>query len=260
MTHPAGVTIAIANGNREWLLPRSIASALQAVAVLRRREMAGEVLVLDDHSRDGSLALLRNLEARHYGDGLRVLAFADHGALGAARNQGLLNARFSYIAFLDTGNELLAENLPLFVRTLQETRAAAAYGNLLVRTASSRCAHSIISNESMQAKLFTENYVDACAVYDRGQLLDVGGYASDEHIAADHEQWMHLAASGRRVVFVPVTLGYCYLLPGSTNSADEELKPVRQEPVNRMFDPLRLRARLPMNTYHLRYHPEIGYL
>ena len=37
------------------------------------------MLVLDNHSRDGSLSLLRKLEALHYTDGLRVLAFADHG-------------------------------------------------------------------------------------------------------------------------------------------------------------------------------------
>ncbi|MGH7867193.1 MAG: glycosyltransferase family 2 protein, partial [Candidatus Dormibacteraceae bacterium] len=192
--------------------------------------------------------------------GLRVLAFADHGGRVATRNQGLVNARFPYILFLDAGNEVLPENLHLFVRTLQQTRAAAAYGNLLIRTMSSRCAHGVISNESMQPRLFKDNYVDGCAVFDRHQLLDVGGYAFDEDLQGDHELWMHLAANGRRSVFVPVVMGYYYLLPGSMGQVDDTSKPVNQNRVNRVFDPLRLRAALPMNTHHLRYHPEIGYL
>ena len=103
----------------------------------------------------------------------------------------------------------------LFLRTLQQTHAAAAYGNLLIRTVTSRCAHSVTSNESMQTKIFTANYIDGFAVFDRRQLLDVGGYEDDEHIPEDHELWMRLAANGRRCVFVPVVLGYYYLLPGS---------------------------------------------
>jgi glycosyltransferase involved in cell wall biosynthesis len=260
MTRRPGVTVAISNWNQEFLLPRSIASALEAVAALRDEGIAGEVLVLDNHSRDGSLSLLRKLETLHYADGLRVLAFADRGGLVAGRNQALLNGHFPYITFLDAGNELLPANLHLFVRTLQQTHAAAAYGNLLIRTVTSRCAHSVTSNESMQAKLITANHVDGFAVFDRLQLLDVGGYVDDERIQEDHELWMHLAANGRRSVFVPVVLGYYYLLPSSMGPANDKSKPMSQDPVNRVFDPFRLRAALPMNTHHLRYHPEIGYL
>ena len=140
--------------------------------------MPGEVLVIDDCSRDGSLTLLRQLEALHRADGLRVLAFAKNEGLAASRNQAILNARFTYIAFLDADNELIPANLPYFVRTLKETRAAAAYGTLLMRTVSSRTAFGVASNESVQPKLFEANYIDALAVFDRQQLLDVGGYST----------------------------------------------------------------------------------
>jgi len=260
MTYQAGVTIAIPNWNHEFLLPRSISSALQAVALLRAEGIRGEVVVIDDHSRDGSLALLRKLEALHYADGLRVVAFGVNGGLVASRNQGLLNGRFPYITFLDADNELIPENLLCFVRTLQQTNAAAAYGNLLIRSVSSPCAHNVISNESMQAKIFKGNYIDAFAVFDRLQILDVGGYQFDEHIQEDHELWMHLAANGRRIVFVPVVLGYYYLLPNSMCQVDDKSKPVGQSRVDRVFNQLRIRPSMEMNTQHLRYHPEIGYL
>jgi succinoglycan biosynthesis protein ExoO len=260
MTCQAGVTIAIPNWNHEFLLPRSISSALKAVALLRAEGIPGEVVVVDDHSRDGSLSLLRKLEALHYADGLRVVAFGANGGLVASRNQGLLNGRFSYIIFLDADNELIPENVLCFVRTLQQTKAAAAYGNLLVRSLTSRCAHNVISNESMQTKIFQGNYVDAFAVFDRLQILDVGGYHFDERIQEDHELWMHLAANGRRSVFVPVVLGYYYLLPNSMCQVDNKYNPVGRSRIERVFNQLRVRPAMGMNTQHLRYHPEIGYL
>ena len=63
MRSQAGVTIAIPNWNHEVLLPRSVLSALRTVAILREQGVPAEVLVIDDFSRDGSLTLLRQLEA-----------------------------------------------------------------------------------------------------------------------------------------------------------------------------------------------------
>jgi glycosyltransferase involved in cell wall biosynthesis len=262
----AGVTIAIPNWNHEVLLPRSISSALRAIAVLREQKVAGEVLVIDDCSRDGSLTLLRQLEALHRADGLRVLAFAKNEGLAASRNQAILNARFPYIAFLDADNELIPANLPYFVRTLKETRAAAAYGTLLMRTVSSRTAFGVASNESVQPKLFEANYIDALAVFDRQQLLDVGGYSTWRshkrgtcHGREDFELWLNLASNGRQIVFVPVVLGYYYVLPGSMIQTTETWETARNRIV-RAFDQLRIRSALPMNTACCRYHPDIGYL
>src|SRR5690348_3532366 len=96
-----GVTIAIPNWNHEVLLPRSILSALRAIALLREQGIAGEVLVIDDFSRDGSPTLLRQLEALYCRFNLRVLAFGANAGLAASRNQALTHARFRYVAFLD---------------------------------------------------------------------------------------------------------------------------------------------------------------
>ena len=73
MMAQAGVTIAIPNWNHEILLPRSIASALRAVDLLRNEGVPAEVLVIDDASRDGSQTLLRQLEALYSKAGLRCL-------------------------------------------------------------------------------------------------------------------------------------------------------------------------------------------
>src|SRR5262249_40222991 len=157
----AGVTIAIPNWNHEIVLPRSIASALRAVDRLRDEGIPAEVLVIDECSRDGSLTLLRQLEALYYKNGFRYLTFGITASLAARRNAALRHARYRYLAFLDADNELIPENLPLFVETLEQTRAAVAYGNLLVRSPTANHAHFVLSNESIQKRIFRYqgNYV-----------------------------------------------------------------------------------------------------
>jgi glycosyltransferase involved in cell wall biosynthesis len=258
MSEP-GVTIAIPNWNHELLLPRSVSSALRAIALLKEQGMPGEVIVIDDFSRDGSLTLLRQLEALYSRYNFRVLAFGANAGLAASRNQALAHARYRYIAFLDADNELIPENLPILLETLEQTRAAAAYGNLLVRSAASTCAHHVLSNESMQGRIFQGNYVDAFSVFDRLQLLDAGGYESTFHALEDLELWQHLASNGRRIVFVPVVLGYYYALPVSMGRDDAKDQAVGAR-ILRIFNQVGARPKLPINTNQLRYHPEIGYI
>ncbi|MCE9607990.1 MAG: glycosyltransferase family 2 protein [Planctomycetia bacterium] len=257
--NPAGVTIAIPNWNHELVLPRAIISALASAKILRERGTPCEILVIDDGSRDGSLTLLRQLEAIHYADGMRLLAFSDSRSLAEARNQALLNAQYRYVAFLDADNELVPENLPTLVRTLDDTSAAVAYGNLLYRTAASQCAFGVLSNEPVQGAIFEHNYIDSFSLVDRDQLLDVGGYNTTFNVMEDYEQWHHLVTNGRLIVFVPVVFGYYYVLPQSmSNNLDRyhEFAPR----FGRMYDQFKVRSRLAFNTKHLRYFPDIGYI
>jgi glycosyltransferase involved in cell wall biosynthesis len=226
---------------------------------LRISNVPGEVLVIDDGSRDGSPILLRQLEAMYYRNGLRVLSLADHGGFASCRNLALLNAGYRYVALLDANKELIPENLPSFLRALQDTEAAVVYGNVLVRTPASRCAMNLLSNESVQFKLFQGNYIDAFSLVDRCQLLDHGGYETSYQVLEDHEIWLHLAVNGRKIVFVPLAFGYHYVLPGSLTTKAGEKGTETVARTERTYDPFQARAHLPLNTNLLRFHPALGY-
>jgi glycosyltransferase involved in cell wall biosynthesis len=214
---------------------------------------------MDDCSRDGSLTLLRQLEARYYAHGMRVLAFASNAGLAASRNQALLHASYPYIAFLDADNELIPSSLPIMMQTLQQTGAAVAYGNLLVRFAGARCAHQVLSSESMQGKIFHANYIDAFSMVDRTQILDTGGYDAHCQTWEDYDLWLHLVTNGRRIVFVPIVLGYYYILPGSMAQDVDKWKAAKAR-INRIYNQLGVRPELAMKTTMARYHPEVGYV
>ncbi len=260
---PSGVTIAIPNWNHEYLLSRSIGSALRAVKDLRGHQVPAEVLVIDDHSRDGSLTLLRQLEALYFNDGLRVLALTRNCGLPVVRNYALLNSTYRYIAFMDADNEIVPENLYHFYRAIIQTRAAVVYGNLIWEGRDPDDT-SLISNESFQFRMFAKNYIDAFALVDRLQVLDAGGYLDNVEVRAyeDWELYLHLAASGRRIVFVPLVFGFYHAVPGSMieEANDNDGAQPTYAYMRRVFDQLDVRGRLTLNTRHLRYHPDIGYL
>lgn len=256
---PRGVTIAIPNWNHEFVLPRSVASALEAADALRARGVPAEVLVIDDASRDGSLVLLRQLEALYYDRGLRVLALRANGGLASARNLALLQATYRYVLFMDADNEVVPENLHHFFRAIEQTTAAAVYGNLMSHRRDSGLV-AVISNESFQDKMFRHNYVDAFALFDRVQLHDAGGYDQSLRTREDWELYLHLAASGRRIVFVPLVLGVYHDLPSSMIKETLASEAEQTARFRRVYDQLGVRDRVALNTRHLRYHPDVGYL
>lgn len=263
-TAPPGITIAVPNWNHEYVLPRSIRSALCAVAELRKHGVSAEILVVDDSSRDGSLTLLRQLEALYFEDGMRVLALPiNTGMPAAARNQALWNAMYRHITFLDADNELIPENLWHFYRSALQTRAAVVYGNL-IRIGQDPEDVGLVCNESFQDRIFVANYIDTFAVVDRMQLLDVGGYLDNPIILAreDWELYLHLAANGRRVIFVPMVMGNYYELQASLTKETNQVSVHGEQHayIRRVYNQFGLRPGNLLNTRHLRYHPDVGYI
>ncbi len=256
-----GITIAIPNWNHELFLPRSISSALIAVKQLRETGIGGEVLVVDDQSRDGSLALLRQLEALYFDEGLRVLALQTNGGVCRARNQALLHTRYRHVIVMDADNELVPENVIYFHRAMTDTGAAVVYGNLIAKNWPG-VTKQIISNESFQPRIFTENYIDNFSMVDRRQVLDlIGGYSPNPRMQArgDWDFFLSLAVNGAKLVFVPVVMGIYYRLPGSMLRESTAQNSDEHTIIYRTYDQVGIRQRMPLATRHLRYHPDVGY-
>ncbi len=254
---PTGVTIAIASWNHELLLPRAVASALAAVRALAAAAIPGELLILDDRSRDGSATLLRQLEALYYAQGLRLHLGAVRQGAGAQRNLALAQATYRYLVYLDGDNELTPEALPILHRAMVDTGAAMVYGNLIAYRPEGAL---LMNNESVQGRLFSEPYLDTCALWDRLQVADAGSFVAGEAVPEDMELILHLVASGRRLVFVPVVLGRHYQYRGSWMSMLAQENPGYVPQIQRVFDQLGWRREQPANSLFLRYHPDLGYM
>src|SRR5437899_9095852 len=102
-------------------------------AVAEARADGGEVLVVDNASRDRTPALLAELVLQH-GEALRVVREPRLG-LSAARNRGLAEARGEVVAYLDDDAIPRAGWLAALCRPYVDPRVACVGGRIRVRFA-----------------------------------------------------------------------------------------------------------------------------
>jgi glycosyltransferase involved in cell wall biosynthesis len=125
------VTIIIPCHNAERWLGETLESALAQTWTDR------EIILVNDGSRDGSLALARNFAGR----GVRVIDQPNQGA-SAARNHGLREARGEFIQFLDADDLLSPDKIAGQIELLRHrpagTLATCAWGRFQADPAAAR--------------------------------------------------------------------------------------------------------------------------
>jgi glycosyltransferase involved in cell wall biosynthesis len=261
-----GVTIFVPNWNHRTYLPRSLRSALDAIGRLQEAGYSGELLVIDDASRDGSQKFLRTVEVLYEDAPLRTVFLERNLGLPRLRNLAMRMSRYRHVCMLDADNELVADNLPIFLQSAAQTGVALVHGLLLDKRDGRMTG--IRSDNVASLRLTAGNYIDAFALVDAKKLLRVGGYLADPRLP--HEDWemvLHLIAEEEQVVFVPVVMGYYHLAPGSMyaeTAADKGPRPRSAAPevvalLKRMFAQSGTREWDPVRVGRI-YHPAVGYI
>ncbi len=255
-----GLTVIIPNWNHRNFLPRSIRSAREALAAVDELGYPGEILVVDDTSRDGSSQLLRSLAGLYGWEDVSTVFLEQNVGPAAVRNIGIELATYSHILFLDADNEVFPTGVATLFRAATETRAALCYGNLLdIREGESV---GIRSNDAPTLRLATDNTIDTLAVVDTRQARAAGGYCGDRRLEAneDHEFLLHLISEERELVFVPTVVGYYHLLPGSLlHSNTSQSLWDKNQMIIRIFSQTGKRDWDPERVGRI-YHPDLGYL
>ncbi len=86
-----------------------------------------QIILVDDGSRDGSLAIARSFA--RWDPRIKIVRQANRG-LGAARNAGTAVARGRYLCFVDSDDTLPLDALSIQVRTLEQTGSDFVVGSL----------------------------------------------------------------------------------------------------------------------------------
>jgi len=267
-----GVTIFIPNWNHRPYLPRSVGSALRAVEHLKEAGFSAEVLVIDDASRDGSQKLLRSIQMLYREPRLKTLFLKRNLGLPRLRNLALQVSRFRYVCMMDADNELVPDNLPLFLRSIIDTGAALVHGNLIDKQGEE--VWRLRSGRVATMRLTIGNYIDAFALVDVWKLLRVGGYTTNTRVYAyeDWEMVLHLIAEEEKIVYVPAVMGYYYQTPGSMVQEAVQKTGERTDPrsqkftsdevkalMRRMFAQTGTREWDTVQVGHM-YHPAVGFI
>ena len=112
------IIIPVSNGERH--LRRCVDS------ILKQDYADVEVILVDDGSRDESLALMREYAAA---DARVVAVHKGNGGVSSARNRGLEEARGDYVQFVDVDDWLPMESTKLLVRELEAVGAELSVGD-----------------------------------------------------------------------------------------------------------------------------------
>jgi glycosyltransferase involved in cell wall biosynthesis len=189
---------------------RYISQCLTSLERAERGAIPGgiEVLIVDDASTDRSL---QHAQAAQRASELavRIVAKKFNTGLADARNLGLRLARAPYAFIMDADNLIFPRALRLLYEAITASTSAAAYSILCRFRGSPNDRRGLLSYYDWDPRMLVEHpYIDAMALFDRAQLLRLGGYDNELFKIGwfgweDYELWLRMAASHLSATLVP---------------------------------------------------------
>jgi glycosyltransferase involved in cell wall biosynthesis len=180
-------------------------------SVLTQTRPADEVIIVDDGSTDDTAGVVRA-----FGSKVRLIQQENAGA-GAARNTGILAAKYPWIAFLDGDDQWLAQNLELQMGLLQRNPqlvwVTANFLRCLCRTEE---RFENLRNDAperaralMAGREYYQSYFEACAalllgctdtmIIRRQALIEAGLFRTDQARHNDEDMWFKIAYRHRQI-------------------------------------------------------------
>lgn len=189
------VTIGIPCYNAERWLRQSIQSALFQEGV------DAQVIVVDDGSTDGSVAV-----AREFGDRIQFFQTQHLGATNA-RNLALEHATGDWVQFLDADDYLEPSKIQTQIHEGSRD-ADVIYSPVLIETWTNGEATREISRASPSADRFTQWIrwqipQTGGAIWRREPLRELGGWRSNQPCCQEHELYLRALQAGLRFSFAP---------------------------------------------------------
>ena len=177
-------------------------------SLIESRDVAIEIVVVDDHSRDDGRAVVAAFMDDHPDVPIALLGSEINRGLPAARNLGFAAARADKVMVMDADNLVYPTCLRKLADALDGDPAAAfAYATL-------ECfgeRRGVASAKAWFVPWLCEaNYIDAQAMLRTAAWERIGGYRTDDALVfgwEDWELWLRLAEAGEYGVHVPEMLG-----------------------------------------------------
>lgn len=189
----------------------------RAVASVRMQTRSDwELIIVDDGSCDGTLALAATYARSD--PRITALSRAKYDAQGAAaaRNRGILQSRGRYIAFLDADDEWLPEKLRLQVGRMEAEGLALTFTGFWRDRGARRYEVKMPARVTRKGLLRGNVMGTLTVVCDRGRLGDIA--FPDLPLRQDYALWLSLLCRIEAAQAIQAPLAVSHVTPGSLSS------------------------------------------
>lgn len=212
------VSIIIPSYNREKEISRAINSILQ------QTYENYEIIVVDDGSTDHTGSVVRNFKDER----IRYIRLEQNQGAGHARNIGIQEARYDYIAFLDSDDEWMPDKLNLQMTKLLSVEEN--FGMVYCRMSGYQrhsdarfiCPPMELKSEVLEGELFEKlllhNVIGTPTVLLRRECLEQVGRFKESLLCLEDWEWMLRIAKKWKIGFVDKILVEVHKLDGSIST------------------------------------------
>jgi glycosyltransferase involved in cell wall biosynthesis len=249
----AHISVVIPLYNKETVVQRTIDS------VLRQTYSHFEVIVVNDGSTDGGPAVVREIQ-----DSRIRLIDQDNSGVSAARNRGVLEARYELIAFLDADDEWLPDFLETVIGLASRFPDAGAYstGYVIVKEKEDSCRNVAIKGRQDKCGCYFDIFkkgggVCSSSIVVRRRVFDrAGSFREGYRLSEDMDMWFRIGLHFPVSCSPKICAIYHYY---ESNSACSEAVPNRVSPLhisslelrrNTQLDPVVKRKAEKYLSYH----------
>ncbi|WP_298011695.1 glycosyltransferase [uncultured Aquabacterium sp.] len=196
---PPLLTIVTVNKNNANGLRRTILSILPI--------LSGKVhyLVMDGASEDASLDVARSLLAGH--KHASIVSERDSG-IYQAMNKGWQQSRSEYVAYINSGDEIVQDAYTRLVSALESRAADIFYARLLLACAG---VADLVTHERHPEQFKSDTLPHPATVVRRSTFDRLGGFDQRFRIAADRDFFIRAQKEGFSFLHVPEAVAVFYL-------------------------------------------------
>ena len=197
-------------------------------SIVASADVVAEIVIVDDHSSDDGVDVVRQWMADHDDVAVLLLTSAANRGLTRARNLAIDNVRSDLVMMMDADNLVY----PTCVRRLADALASDPEAAFAFSTLEAFGAEpGLRSAQGWHVPWLCEaNYIDAQAMLRRSTLDRHEGYRVDDTMYGweDWDLWLRIAVAGEYGVHVPEMLGRYRTQPSSmvsiTNLVADDLR------------------------------------
>lgn len=245
--------------NRVDLLPRCIES------VLNQTFENFELVIVDNHSDDGSIDLINNYARND--ERIKVKLVHNNNILAYSRNEGIKMSRGKYICMLDSDDWYASDKLQSIFNEAMRSDSDVYYHKYTVMSVrgKERVINKQLQSDNVFFELLSEGNIicNATTVVKKSSLESVGYLSEDPKLRAveDFDLWLRLAHSGFKFNYINKMLGYYWI--GNNIS----YSPAQINQVNNLYDKFRpliepknlLQIEVKKKYINARIYHKIGY-